>query len=168
MLMRRFRRALENDKSFNELPDLILMDGGRGQVTSAEKVLRALRLEIPVLGMAKDDSHRTRALVNGEGQEIMLKDYPLLFKYCGTIQEEVHRFAIDYHRSLHNRNSIGSVLDDIPGIGPKKRTALLNHFETIKDIREADKEKLMECPGINEKNAEEIIKFFGLEKQKQV
>ena len=168
MLMRRFRRALENDKSFNELPDLILMDGGRGQVTSAEKVLRALRLEIPVLGMAKDDSHRTRALVNGEGQEILLKDYPLLFKYCGTIQEEVHRFAIDYHRSLHNRNSIGSVLDDIPGIGPKKRTALLNHFETIKDIREADKEKLMECPGINEKNAEEIIKFFGLEKQKQV
>ena len=168
MLMRRFRRALENDKSFNELPDLILMDGGRGQVTSAEKVLRALRLQIPVLGMAKDDSHRTRALVNGEGQEILLKDYPLLFKYCGTIQEEVHRFAIDYHRSLHNRNTIGSVLDDIPGIGPKKRNALLNHFETIKDIREAGREKLMECPGITAKNADSIIEFFGLEKQKQV
>ena len=168
MLMRRFRRALENDKSFNELPDLILMDGGRGQVTSAEKVLRALRLQIPVLGMAKDDSHRTRVLVNGEGQEILLKDYPLLFKYCGTIQEEVHRFAIDYHRSLHNRNTIGSVLDDIPGIGPKKRNALLNHFETIKDIREAGREKLMECPGITAKNADSIIEFFGLEKQKQV
>ena len=168
MLMRRFRRALENDKSFNELPDLILMDGGRGQVTSAEKVLRVLRLQIPVLGMAKDDSHRTRALVNGEGQEILLKDYPLLFKYCGTIQEEVHRFAIDYHRSLHNRNTIGSVLDDIPGIGPKKRNALLNHFETIKDIREAGREKLMECPGITAKNADSIIEFFGLEKQKQV
>ena len=168
MLMRRFRRALENDRSFNELPDLILMDGGRGQVTSAEKVLRALRLEIPVLGMAKDDSHRTRALVNGEGQEILLKDYPLLFKYCGTIQEEVHRFAIDYHRSLHNRNTIGSVLDDIPGIGPKKRNALLNHFETIKDIKEAGHEKLMECPGITAKNADSIIEFFGLEKHKQV
>ena len=168
MLMRRFRRALENDKSFNELPDLILMDGGRGQVTSAEKVLRALRLEIPVLGMAKDDSHRTRALVNGEGQEILLKDYPLLFKYCGTIQEEVHRFAIDYHRSLHNRNTIGSVLDDIPGIGPKKRNALLSHFETIKDIKEAGREKLMECPGITAKNADSIIEFFGLEKHKQV
>ena len=168
MLMRRFRRALENDRSFNELPDLILMDGGRGQVTSAEKVLRALRLEIPVLGMAKDDSHRTRALVNGEGQEILLKDYPLLFKYCGTIQEEVHRFAIDYHRSLHNRNAIGSVLDDIPGIGPKKRNALLNHFETIKDIKEAGREKLMECPGITAKNADSIIEFFGLEKHKQV
>ncbi|MBR6955852.1 MAG: excinuclease ABC subunit UvrC [Firmicutes bacterium] len=168
MLMRRFRRALENDRSFNELPDLILMDGGRGQVTSAEKVLRALRLEIPVLGMAKDDSHRTRALLNGEGQEILLKDYPLLFKYCGTIQEEVHRFAIDYHRSLHNRNTIGSVLDDIPGIGPKKRNALLNHFETIKDIKEAGREKLMECPGITAKNADSIIEFFGLEKHKQV
>ena len=168
MLMRRFRRALENDSGFSTLPDLILMDGGRGQVTSAEKVLAALKLEIPVLGMAKDDSHRTRALVNGEGQEILLKDYPLLFKYCGTIQEEVHRFAIDYHRSLHNRNSIGSVLDEIPGIGPKKRTALLNHFETIKDIREADKDKLMECPGINEKNAEAIIGFFGLDKNKEV
>ncbi len=168
MLMRRFRRALENDKSFNILPDLILMDGGRGQVTSAEKVLKALRLNIPVLGMAKDDSHRTRALVNGEGQEILLKDYPLLFKYCGTIQEEVHRFAIDYHRSLHNRNTIGSVLDDIPGIGPKKRNALLNHFETIKDIKEATKDQLMECPGITEKNADSVIEFFSLDKNRQV
>ena len=168
MLMRRFRRALENDKSFNILPDLILMDGGRGQVTAAEKVLRALKLNIPVLGMAKDDSHRTRALVNGEGQEVLLKDYPLVFKYCGTIQEEVHRFAIDYHRSLHNRNSIGSVLDDIPGIGPKKRNALLNHFQAIKDIKEATKEQLMECPGITEKNAEGIQGFFSLDKNRQV
>ena len=168
MLTRRFRRALENDKSFNILPDLILMDGGRGQVTSAQKVLMALGLSIPVLGMAKDDSHRTRALVNGDGQEILLKDYPLLFKYCGTIQEEVHRFAIEYHRSLHNRNSIGSVLDDIPGIGPKKRTALLNHFQSIKDIREASEEKLMECPGITEKNAEEIRRFFALDKKREV
>ncbi len=168
MLTRRFRRALENDKSFNILPDLILMDGGRGQVTSAQKVLMALGLSIPVLGMAKDDSHRTRALVNGDGQEILLKDYPLLFKYCGTIQEEVHRFAIEYHRSLHNRNSIGSVLDDIPGIGPKKRTALLNHFQSIKDIREATEEKLMECPGITEKNAEEIRRFFALDKKREV
>ena len=106
--------------------------------------------------------------MNGEGQEILLKDYPLLSKYCGTIQEEVHRFAIDYHRSLHNRNTIGSVLDDIPGIGPKKRNALLNHFETIKDIKEAGREKLMECPGITAKNADSIIEFFGLEKHKQV
>ena len=168
MLTRRFRRALQNDKSFNTLPDLILMDGGRGQVTSALKVLDALKLDIPVLGMAKDDSHRTRALVNSNGDEILLKDYPLLFKYCGTIQEEVHRFAIDYHRSLHNRNTIGSVLDEIPGIGPKKRNALLNHFETIRDIREATLEELMECPDINEKNARSIIEFFRLDKNRQV
>ena len=168
MLSRRFRRALENDGSFNILPDLILMDGGLGQVTSAESVLRELGLSIPVLGMAKDDSHRTRALVNSLGQEIELKEYPLLFKYCGTIQEEVHRFAIEYHRSLHNRNTIGSVLDDIPGIGPKKRNALLKHFETIKDIKEANQEKLMECPGISKKDAESIVRFFGLDKNKEV
>ena len=168
MLTRRFKRALENDRSFNILPDLILMDGGRGQVTSAEKVLTALGISIPVLGMAKDDSHRTRALVNGDGDEILLKDYPLLFKYCGTIQEEVHRFAIEYHRSLHNRNSIGSVLDEIPGIGPAKRNALLSHFETIKDIREADEEKLMECPGITEKNARAIVEFFRLDNNREV
>ena len=168
MLSRRFRRALENDGSFNILPDLILMDGGLGQVTSAESVLSALGLSIPVLGMAKDDSHRTRALVNSLGQEIELKEYPLLFKYCGTIQEEVHRFAIEYHRSLHNRNTIGSVLDDIPGIGPKKRNALLKHFETIKDIKEANQEKLMECPGISKKDAESIVRFFGLDKNKEV
>ena len=168
MLSRRFRRALENDGSFNILPDLILMDGGLGQVTSAESVLRELGLSIPVLGMAKDDSHRTRALVNSLGQEIELTEYPLLFKYCGTIQEEVHRFAIEYHRSLHNRNTIGSVLDDIPGIGPKKRNALLKHFETIKDIKEANQEKLMECPGISKKDAESIVRFFGLDKNKEV
>ncbi|MBR6473182.1 MAG: excinuclease ABC subunit UvrC, partial [Firmicutes bacterium] len=114
MLRRRFRRALENDRGFNVLPDLILMDGGLGQVTSAESVMRELGLDIPILGLAKDDSHRTRSLVNSYGGEIELREYPLLFKYCGTIQEEVHRFAIDYHRSLHNRNSIGSLLDDIP------------------------------------------------------
>ena len=134
MLERRFRRALEGDSGFAALPDLILMDGGRGQVSTAEK----LGLDIPVLGMAKDDSHRTRALVNGHGDEVLLKDEPLLFKYCGTIQEEVHRFAIDYHRNLHNRNSIGSVLDNIEGIGPAKRNALLSSFDSVEDIKKAD------------------------------
>ena len=168
MLTRRFKRALADDRSFNIYPDLILMDGGRGQVSSAEEVLNELGIDIPVLGMAKDDSHRTRALVNGDGEEILLRDYPLLFKYCGTIQEEVHRFAIEYHRSLHNRNSIGSLLDEIPGIGPAKRNALLTHFESIKDIKEADREKLMECPGITAKNADSIIEFFMLDKRKEI
>ena len=161
MLERRFRRALEGDSGFAALPDLILMDGGRGQVSTAEKVLTGLGLDIPVLGMAKDDSHRTRALVNGHGDEVLLKDEPLLFKYCGTIQEEVHRFAIDYHRNLHNRNSIGSVLDNIEGIGPAKRNALLSSFDSVEDIKKADMETLMKVKGITEKNARAIKEYFS-------
>lgn len=161
MLERRFRRALEGDRSFADMPDLILMDGGQGQVTAAEKVLEKLGLRIPVLGMAKDDSHRTRALVNGRGEEILLRDNPLMFKYCGTIQEEVHRFAIDYHRSLHNRNTIGSVLDNIEGIGPVKRNALLSAFNSVEDIKKADVETLMKVKGITEKNARAIKEYFS-------
>ena len=160
MLYRRFKRAKADDPGFRNLPDLILMDGGQGQVTSAEKVLVAMGFAIPVLGMAKDDSHRTRALVNGNGQEYLLRENPLLFQYCGTIQEEVHRFAIEYHRSLHNRNSITSVLDHIQGIGPVKRNALLSHFQSIDDIKKADIQQLMEVPGITEKNAESIRAYF--------
>lgn len=161
MLERRFRRALEGDRSFADMPDLILMDGGQGQVTAAEKVLEKLGLRIPVLGMAKDDSHRTRALVNGRGDELLLRDNPLMFKYCGTIQEEVHRFAIDYHRNLHNRNSIGSVLDNIEGIGPAKRNALLSSFASVEDIKKADVETLMKVKGITEKNARAIKEYFS-------
>jgi len=161
MLYRRFKRAIEGDPGFKTLPDLILMDGGQGQVTSAEKVLIALGISIPVLGMAKDDSHRTRALVNGFGDELPLVERPILFKYCGTIQEEVHRFAIDYHRSLHNKNSIRSVLDNIPGIGPVKRNTLLTHFKSVDDIKKASSQQLQNVPGITAANAEEIIRFFG-------
>ncbi|MBR3707204.1 MAG: excinuclease ABC subunit UvrC [Firmicutes bacterium] len=161
MLTRRFKRALDGDPSFSTLPDLILMDGGQGQVSVAEKVLRELGISLPVLGMAKDDSHRTRALVDGQGNELELRDDPLLFKYCGTIQEEVHRFAIEYHRSLHNKNTIGSVLDNVRGIGPAKRNALLSHFNSIEDIKKASAEKLMEVDGITEKNAQAIKEYFG-------
>ncbi len=160
MLFRRFRRAEAGDPGFATLPDLILMDGGQGQVTAAEKVLRAMNVAIPVLGMAKDDSHRTRALVNGRGDEILLVERPLLYKYCGTIQEEVHRFAIDYHRSLHTKNSIGSVLDNIEGIGPVKRNALLSHFKSVEDIKNSDVESLRQVKGITEQNAKAIIAYF--------
>ena len=153
--------AYFEEKTSDLPPDLILMDGGQGQVTSAEKVLTAMQLPIPVLGMAKDDSHRTRALVNGRGQEYLLKENPLLFKYCGRIQEEVHRFAIEYHRSLHNKNSIGSVLDNISGIGPAKRNALLAHFKSVDNIKAATLEKLTEVPGITEKNARAIREYFS-------
>lgn len=161
MLFRRFKRAKEGDPGFSTLPDLILMDGGVGQVTSAEKVLVAMGLSIPVLGMAKDDNHRTRALVNGKGHEFILTEDPVLFKYCGRLQEEVHRFAIEYHRNLHNRNSIGSVLDNIKGIGPTKRNALLAHFNTIEEIKNADIQELMEVQGITEQNAHAIKEYFS-------
>lgn len=161
MLFRRFKRAKEGDPGFSTLPDLILMDGGIGQVTSAEKVLVAMGLSIPVLGMAKDDNHRTRALVNGKGHEFILTEDPVLFKYCGRLQEEVHRFAIEYHRNLHNRNSIGSVLDNIKGIGPTKRNALLAHFNTIEEIKNADIHELMEVQGITEQNAYSIKEYFS-------
>ena len=161
MLQRRFRRYLAGDPGFKTLPDVILMDGGQGQVTVAEKVLEELQISIPVLGMEKDDSHRTRALVNGRGDELPLASRPLLFKYCGTIQEEVHRFAIDYHRSLHNRNTINSVLDNIKGIGPVKRNALLAHFQSVDDIKKASVDKLMEVPGISEQNARAILEYFS-------
>ena len=161
MLYRRFKRAKEGDPGFATLPDLILMDGGIGQVTSAEKVLVAMGLSIPVLGMAKDDKHRTRALVNGRGHEFILTEDPVMFRYCGRLQEEVHRFAIEYHRSLHNRNSIGSILDNIKGIGPVKRNALLAHFESIEEIKKANIDSLMEVDGITLQNAEAIKEYFS-------
>ena len=161
MLYRRFKRALEGDKSFSNLPDAILMDGGQGQVNAAVKVLSAMKLDIPVVGMAKDDHHRTRAVVFSDGREISLKQHPMLFSYLGTVQEEVHRFAIDYHRNLRNRNAIHSVLDDIHGVGPTRRNALLSHFGTVENIKKASKEELMEVDVITENIAENIIKYFG-------
>ncbi len=161
MLYRRFKRALEGDAGFINLPDLILMDGGQGQVSAAEKIISAMGLSIPTLGMAKDDSHRTRALVNSAGEEFLLKENPFLFKYCGRIQEEVHRFAIEYHRSLRTKNSIGSLLDNIEGIGPAKRNALLSKFKSIENIKQATTEELTSVHGITEKNAHAIKEYFG-------
>ena len=160
MLSRRFTRAAKGDPAFAILPDCIFMDGGLGQVSSAVQVLDELGLDIPVLGMAKDDSHRTRALVFRDGREIDLKERPLLFRYCGTIQEEVHRFAIEYHRSLHGRNAISSVLDDIPGIGPGRRNALLARFGSVDAIKAATLEELAQAPGMNRRAAESVKEFF--------
>lgn len=161
MLFRRFSRADKGDPAFSTLPDFILMDGSIGQVTSAKKVLDAMKYDIPVIGMAKDDSHRTRALVFADGTEIPLKDHPLLFTYVGTIQEEVHRFAIEYHRGLRGKNAISSVLDDIDGIGPKRRDALLAHFGSVDAIKKASKEELLEVPEMTESAAGSVIEFFA-------
>ncbi len=162
MLLRRFRRGTDNDEKFGKMPDLILMDGGLGQVRTAVRAMEDAGVNVPVLGMAKDDSHRTRALVNSRGEEIELKGYPFLFKYYGTVQEEVHRFAIEYHKSIRNKRVIGSVLDEIQGIGPVKRNALLSHFETIDDIKTASIDELKACKGITEKNADAIYTFFHI------
>jgi len=161
MIYRRFKRAKEGDPGFATLPDAIFMDGGQGQVTAALKILGAMGMEIPVVGMAKDDSHRTRAIVYEDGREFDLRQRPMLFKYCGTIQEEVHRFAIEYHHNLRNRNAIRSVLDNISGVGPTRRNALLNHFQTVERIKAASLGELMEVPGITETVAKNIKEYFG-------
>ena len=161
MLTRRFKRAKDGDPSFIKIPDAIFMDGGRGQVTVARNALTALDIDIPVVGMAKDDSHRTRAIVFDDGREVELRNRPILFRYCGTIQEEVHRFAIDYHRTLRTKNAFNSVLDNIEGIGPTRRNALLAKFQTIEAIKRATIEQLMDVPGITESIAGNIKQYFG-------
>jgi excinuclease ABC subunit C len=160
IIYRRYRRAMEGDEGFIRLPDMILMDGGLGQVSAARKVLTAMKLDIPVVGMAKDDSHRTRAIVFENGREIDLRERPVLFRYAGTVQEEVHRFAIEYHHKLHGKNVTHSALDDIEGIGPKRRNELLYHFKTIDAIRNATVEQLCEVPSITEAVAENIREYF--------
>ncbi|MCQ4635684.1 excinuclease ABC subunit UvrC [Anaerovorax odorimutans] len=163
VLFRRFRRALEGDEGFSVFPDLILIDGGKGHVNAALEMIRGLELDLAVAGMAKDDHHRTRSLVffkDGSMEEILLKDYPLLYKYMGTVQEEVHRFAIEYHRGLRNKRMLTSVLDEIEGIGPAKRNALLDHFGSVDRIKNATREELREVKGVTEKLAEKIQEYF--------
>ena len=163
VLFRRFKRAKDGDPGFSVLPDIILMDGGLGQVHAAEDVLSALGFDVPVAGMVKDDKHRTRALL-WQDVEYPLRGNTALFSYCGAIQEEVHRFAIDYHRSLRGKALTRSVLDDISGVGEKRKTALLAKFGSIDNIKAATKYEIAETPGLNLKVAEEIEEYF---KQKQ-
>ena len=138
-----------------------MMDGGLGQVHAAETILKAMELKIPVVGMAKDDSHRTRAIVFSGGEEISLIDRPVLFRYCGTIQEEVHRFAIEYHHNLHNKRAMHSALDGIPGVGPKRRNELLYRFKTMERVRNASAEELCKVPSITRQVAENIVEYFS-------
>ena len=168
VIERRIRRAMAGDEGFLPLPDLILVDGGKGHVAAAVEVCRKLGVYMPIAGMAKDDFHRTESLVfhpesvkgNGEFYCENLKENTMLFSYMGNIQEEVHRFAIEYHRNIRNSHITKSVLDDIKGIGPKKRNALLKHFGSIEKIKQADKDALLKVDGIRENNADEIIQFF--------
>ncbi len=141
-LKRRFLRLLENDEKFSEPPQLLLVDGGMGHVSAAISVLRELSVDIPVFGMVKDQNHKTRALVSKDGSEIGIEASPAVFALIGSIQEETHRFAIEYHRSLRSKSVRKSVLDGITGIGESRKKALLKHFGSIKAIKAATQDEI--------------------------
>ena len=140
---RRFARCVSGDEKFAEVPDLLLIDGGDTHAAVAEAALAELGLTLPVFGMVKDDHHRTRALITSAGREIGIVGNQAVFAFIGAIQEETHRFAIEYHRSLRSA-VIGSKLDELPGVGEKRRTALLKRFKTVKAIAAATPEELTE------------------------
>lgn len=160
VMYRRLKRAREGDPGFSRYPDIMFIDGGLGQVHAVKAVMDAFRLTIPVVGLAKDDAHRTRAVVFTDGSEIDLKSEPLLFSYAGNIQEEVHRFAITFHRGTRGKKMTHSVLEEIPKIGPKRRKALMEKFRSIDAIRKASYEELMETEGMNSRAAESVLEFF--------
>ena len=159
VLTRRFKRALESSAGFDIYPDLIMMDGGKGQVNIALEVLEELGLSIPVCGMVKDDNHNTRGLYY-HNVEIPVDKRSEGFKLITRIQDEAHRFAIEYHRSLRSKAQVSSVLDGIDGVGPARRKALMKHFMEIEKIRHASVEELMEATGINRGVAENIYNYF--------
>lgn len=176
VLLRRFSHDLEETKklqaeggdlamgSFTRFPDLLMMDGGRGQVNIALEVLRELQLEIPVCGMVKDDNHRTRGLYY-QNVEIPIDRHSEGFQLITRIQDEAHRFAIEYHRSLRGKEQVRSVLDDIKGIGPARRKSLMRTFKTIEAVREASVEELEAAPQMNRAAAEAVYIFFRDDKQ---
>ena len=163
VLTRRFERAKTGSEStsdsFLRLPDVIMMDGGRGQVNMALEVLGKLEMSIPVCGMVKDDHHRTRGLYFNN-EEIPIDRHSEGFRLITRIQDEAHRFAIEYHRSLRSKQQVHSVLDDIPNIGQTRRKALMRQFQSLEKIREATVEQLREVDGMNEKAARSVYEFF--------
>ena len=164
VLTRRFCHGIREKQegessSFSRLPDLIMMDGGKGQVHAAQKVLEHLKLNIPVCGMVKDDNHRTRGLYFKE-KEIAIEKNSESFRLITRIQDEAHRFAISYHRALRSKNQVHSVLDEIEGIGPTRRKSLMQTFTSIEEIRNASVEELLKAPSMNKKSAEKVYHFF--------
>jgi excinuclease ABC subunit C len=173
VLTRRFSHGLQEAESlkekgvdeelgsFTRFPDLIMMDGGRGQVNIALEVLKELDISIPVCGMVKDDSHRTRGLYYNN-VEISIDRHSEGFKLITRIQDEAHRFAIEYHRSLRSKGQVKSILDDIPGIGPNRRKALMRRFKGLEAIKEATVEELSQVPGMNALAAKSVYGFFHI------
>ena len=159
VLTRRLTKLTQSPDSFGKAPDLILMDGGKGQVNIALSVIQRLELEIPVAGMVKDDFHNTRGLYFNN-EEIEIDKHSEGFKLITRIQDEAHRFAIDYHRKLRGKAQTRSILDDIPGIGEKRRKALMMHFKDIDRIREASADEIMEVEGMTKKSALSVYQYF--------
>ncbi len=162
-VLRRFRRWQDGDEKFAALPDLLLIDGGEGQVAAARAAMDETGVSVPVFGMVKDDRHRTRALVTEQGQEIGIQANPAVFALIGSIQEQTHRFAIEYHRLLRD-SRFGSELDAIPGVGEKRRAALLREFKTMKAIRTAEVDKLAAV--VPQSTAEAVWRHFHEEEAK--
>ncbi|MCL2528439.1 MAG: excinuclease ABC subunit UvrC [Defluviitaleaceae bacterium] len=162
IITRRLARYQAEHTAFAKLPDIIFVDGGKGQITSAKKALASLGMDLPVCGMVKDDRHRTRGLMY-EGEEATMPRTSEGFKLITRIQDEVHRFALEYHRKLRADSQVRSVLDDIQGIGPTRRKALLKHFKSIEAITEADMEALQAAPAMNKASAEAVYNFFRAE-----
>ena len=176
VLTRRFAHGLEEQKelkekqmdqelgSFSRFPDLILMDGGKGQVNVALRVMETLGLNIPICGMVKDDTHSTRGLYY-ENVELPISTSSEGFKLITRIQDEAHRFAIEYHRSLRSKEQVHSILDDITGIGPARRKALMRSFQSLQAIREAGEEELARIPSMNAASARQVYEFFHRKEQ---
>ena len=163
MLTRRFehgkREGLSEMDAFRNLPDIIFMDGGKGQVNIAEEVMLNLDINIPICGMVKDDHHRTRGLYF-HNKEIPIDTHGQGFRLITRIQDETHRFAIEYHKQIRRKGQVHSILDDIPMIGPTRRKALMRGFESLEEIRKATIEELLELPEMNEQAAREVVAFF--------
>ena len=167
VLTRRFKngiKEMENGNTttgFGNMPDLILMDGGKGQVSSALEILEEFKLDIEIAGLVKDDKHTTRAIVY-QGKEIFINRRDPVYKLIYEVQEEAHRFAINYHRKLMQNTMKTSELDNIKGVGVKTRTNLYKHFKSISNIKKASVEELMEVPLVGKAQALEIYKYFRL------
>ena len=163
VLTRRLQRAADGDEKFLPLPDIFLIDGGETHAKTAQQVADRFGVDVPIFGMVKDDRHRTRALVTPEGREIGISGNQAVFSLIGQIQEETHRFAITYHHQRHGKSTLRSALDEIPGVGPKRREELKRAFGTIKAIREADVEALSAV--IPRSAAEAVYRKFHTEKE---
>lgn len=159
VLYRRFRNYIEKNDKFSALPDLIMMDGGKGQINIAEGIISQLGLDIKICGLVKDNKHRTRGIIY-KNEEITIDKHSEAFKLITRIQDEVHRFAISYHRSLRDKNMVKSELDNIEGIGPKRKKALFKEFKTLSNMKKQTIESLSEVDGMNKKSAEAVYRYF--------